>query len=172
MHEKLQRLEKLLRSVNKQAVYIGVVGSEHTDKDTQQTISMPELAAVHEFGADIKVTPRMRAYLHTQGIHLKKDTTQINIPERSFLRSSIKENKEAYKIQLAQLLKKAVHGSDAVDAVYSSIGAIAAGQAQKKISNGQLTPLTPQTIKRKGSSRPLYDTGQLAQAITWVVRDE
>jgi hypothetical protein len=30
-------------------------------------------------------------------------------------------------------------------------------------------PLKPATIARKGSSRPLVDTGRLLSAITWVV---
>ena len=42
-------------------------------------------APVHQYGADIKVTPKMRAYLHSQGIHLRKSTNEIHIPARPFL---------------------------------------------------------------------------------------
>ena len=44
------------------------------------------IAAVHEFGTTINVTPKMRAYLHFNGLHLRKDTTHIYIPARPFLR--------------------------------------------------------------------------------------
>ena len=44
------------------------------------------IAAVHEFGCTIQVTPKMRAYLHYQGIHLKASTQYIHIPARPFLR--------------------------------------------------------------------------------------
>ena len=43
------------------------------------------IAAVHEFGCTIAVTPKMRAYLHHKGIHLKAETTHIHIPARPFL---------------------------------------------------------------------------------------
>ena len=44
------------------------------------------IAAVHEFGCTISVTPKMRAYLHHIGIHLKSTTQYINIPARPYLR--------------------------------------------------------------------------------------
>ena len=44
------------------------------------------IAAVHEFGCVIQVTPKMRAYLHHQDVHLKPSTQYIYIPPRPFLR--------------------------------------------------------------------------------------
>ena len=44
------------------------------------------IAAVHEFGCTIGVTPKMRAYLHYIGIHLKATTQYIHIPARPYLR--------------------------------------------------------------------------------------
>ena len=44
------------------------------------------IAAVHEFGCTIAVTPKMRAYLHHQGVHLRASTQYIHIPPRPFLR--------------------------------------------------------------------------------------
>lgn len=41
-----------------------------------------KIAAVHEFGCTIGVTPQMRAYLY----HLKSSTQYIHIPARPFLR--------------------------------------------------------------------------------------
>jgi hypothetical protein len=46
------------------------------------------IAEVHEFGAVIPVTAKMRAYLRYIGIHLKPDTEYIAIPPRSFLRAT------------------------------------------------------------------------------------
>jgi len=42
-------------------------------------------AAIHHYGGKIKVTPRMRAYLHYIGIHLKASTKTITIPARPFI---------------------------------------------------------------------------------------
>jgi hypothetical protein len=52
------------------------------------------ISAVHEYGVKIRVTERMRAYLASQGLHLRKSTTVITIPERSFLRSTTDEQEE------------------------------------------------------------------------------
>ena len=57
-------------------VKVGVFGGEHE-----------WLASIHEYGCKIPVTPEMRAYLHNIGIHLRKSTTVITIPERSFIRA-------------------------------------------------------------------------------------
>jgi hypothetical protein len=43
------------------------------------------------------------------------------------------------------------------------------GQIVNEINNGHYAPNAESTIAKKGSDRPLKDTGQEAQAITWVV---
>lgn len=40
------------------------------------------LARILEYGARIRVTPKMRAYLHWRGLHLKADTKFVTIPPR------------------------------------------------------------------------------------------
>jgi phage gpG-like protein len=69
------------------------------------------IAAVHEFGTVIPVTPKMRAYLHYQGIHLQKDTFAIYIPERSFLRATFDsdEFRENVVGEAKKALKKVLH---------------------------------------------------------------
>ena len=59
--------------------------------------SRARIARVHEFGKDIEVTPKMRAYLHSIGIHLNPKTTKIHIPERSFMRTTLAENERKIK---------------------------------------------------------------------------
>jgi hypothetical protein len=52
------------------------------------------------------------------------------------------------------------------------LGAWASGAIKATISqSGDFAPLAPSTVKAKGSSRPLIDSGQLNQSITWVVED-
>jgi len=50
------------------------------------------IAPVHEYGAIISVTPKMRAYLHSIGIHLKPSTKTITIPPRPFVEPAFQEN--------------------------------------------------------------------------------
>lgn len=61
-------------------------------------------AAIHEFGAVVKVTDAMRMYLHSRGIHLSANKKQIIIPERPIMRPVAdrleKEYSEIYKREL------------------------------------------------------------------------
>ena len=66
------------------------------------------IAAVHEFGCTIRVTPKMRAYLHHQGIHLRASTQYIHIPARPFLRPVLQG--EDFKAKAAEIYIKAIEG--------------------------------------------------------------
>jgi len=63
-------------------------------------------APSHELGAHIKVTARMRAFLHFKGIHLKPGTTHITIPKRAFLVPAAQENID----QMRQAMVRALNG--------------------------------------------------------------
>ena len=66
------------------------------------------IAAVHEFGCTIRVTPKMRAYLHHQGVHLRASTQYIHIPARPFLRPVLYG--EDFKAKAADIYIKAIEG--------------------------------------------------------------
>lgn len=52
--------------------------------------------------------------------------------------------------------------------VVDAMGGEAVGAVQEYISNQEiLPPNAPETIRRKGSSHPLIDIGQLRRSITW-----
>jgi len=58
-------------------------------------------ARIHEFGGRIRVTPKMRAFLHTIGIHLRSSTQFIKIPKRPYLRTAF-EDTQAFGTGLIQ----------------------------------------------------------------------
>ena len=58
-------------------------------------------AAIHEFGGTIPVTDKMRAFLHWKGVHLKKTTTQLIMPQRKWFEPVIKQE-QAKTVQLIQ----------------------------------------------------------------------
>ncbi|MCH8290221.1 phage virion morphogenesis protein [Candidatus Poribacteria bacterium] len=58
-------------------------------------------ARIHEFGGRIRVTPKMRAKLHSIGIHLRSTTQFIKIPKRPYLRTSF-EDTQAFGTRLIQ----------------------------------------------------------------------
>ena len=127
------------------------------------------LAMVHEYGIDIKVTEKMRAYLHSQGMHLKKDTKKIKIPERSFIRGGFDTNQKNINREVEKLLPKVLDLKLSVKAFYNTIGALLVGMIEEYMTDLSDPPNHPYTVKKKGSSNPLINTGDLRQRITYKV---
>lgn len=67
------------------------------------------IAAVHEFGCTIGVTPKMRAYLHFRGINLRKSTQYIHIPARPFLHPVL--HSEEFLNKVREIYIKALTGA-------------------------------------------------------------
>ena len=84
-------------------VFIGVKKGAKRNKDGKD---LSEIAAVHEFGCTIKVTPKMRAYLHYQGVHLKPSTQMIYIPARPFLRPVL--DSSDFRAKVAEIYIQAI----------------------------------------------------------------
>lgn len=67
------------------------------------------LLSIHENGAIIKVTAKMRAFLHYIGLHLKKQTTMIRIPPRPIVDKAIQRMlRKKKKHEVAKNIKKAM----------------------------------------------------------------
>lgn len=110
----------------------------------------------------------MRAFLHSQGLHLKKSTTHIKIPERSFLRNGHDDNADRVLKQTERALGQVIAGKMSEDDVLDLYGEQMA-TAIKNYMRDLSTPANhPFTIEQKGSSNPLVGTsGDLIESITW-----
>ena len=130
------------------------------------------IAMVNEYGTNINVTPKMRAYMHYQGIHLKASTTQIKIPERSFIRAGFEYAREDLEKLVDKALPLVLTLKLQPNEFYKLLGEMAVGRIHKYIQDLSSPPNSAMTIKRKKSSHPLIDTGRLTQSITYkVVRE-
>jgi hypothetical protein len=78
-------------------VYVGV---------NRKNLRGVNLALLHEKGARIKVTPRMRAYLAAKGFRLKRSTKLLVIPARPYVKPAFEDFKE--KGITKKLFKEAV----------------------------------------------------------------
>lgn len=94
VNKKYEVLQTLMKDLDqKYTLRIGVIGSKAYEKHPHTDLTNGQLAAIHEYGATIDVTPKMRNYLHSIGIHLKPTTYSIVIPARSFLRATLLSDK-------------------------------------------------------------------------------
>lgn len=125
------------------------------------------LAGIHEYGCTITVTPKMRAFLHHQGLHLKESTTVIKIPERSFLRTGHDENINRIIKQTERAIGQVIDGKMSVDDVLDLYGEQMATAIKTYMRNLSTPANHPYTVEQKGSSNPLVDTGQLIESISW-----
>jgi hypothetical protein len=91
-----------------------------------------------------------------------------NIPRRSFLRVPLIKREADIKKLMQKGFNNVSKSGGAIE-MMNKIGLYAQNISQMSFTSNEWTPLKPNTIKRKGSSRPLIDTGILRSSITYVV---
>lgn len=94
----------------------------------------------------------------------------IGVPERPFMRSAAKQYGPQWRQGAAQAVKEAAQGHPQ-QALQTTrlLGTVMVGDIQESIATGPWVPNAPETVKRKGSSRPLIDDAQMIQSIRAVL---
>lgn len=148
-----------IEALGGKSIEVGAIEGEHS-----------WLAAIHEYGCDITVTPKMRAFLHHQGLHLKPTTKVIKIPERSFLRSSHDEKGEEVLRGCERALGLVTAGQMSVEQYFDMVGRDYVSMVKDYIIELDSPPNHPYTVEQKGSSNPLVSTGGLVESINYRVK--
>lgn len=91
-------------------------------------------------------------------------------PARPFLRKSVDENETMINNFCQQQLRELTEGRISSQSVLSRIGAMQVGLVQEKITDGDYVPNAPSTIRKKGSDKPLIDTGRMRQSVHFVIQ--
>ena len=164
---KMDRLTEELKKLKGTTMIVGVIG-----KEGQEDFSLVDLATVHEFGVKIKVTRKMRNWFLAMGYPLRSDTTQIEIPERSFIRTTADEQEDEIQKQGGRLLRKVALGKMDAKTAMDKLGNLVVSMIQNKIKEIEKPPKTQMTIdlSETGGTSPLQDTGRLWQSIDYEVR--
>ena len=149
-------MKKRMDELNGNAIEVGVLQGENR-----------WLASIHEYGCDIPVTPKMRAFLHGQGLHLKDSTTRIKIPERSFLRTGYDQNREKVIKHAQMMMADVVSGDMGEGTMLIAVGTELADAIKEYAIDLDSPANHPFTVERKGSSNPLADSGDMIGGITW-----
>lgn len=162
------KLNKLLaRLLNKGALSVGILAGEaaktHEAKTAEgriadvfkgfdsegkgkaEALTIGEIASIHEFGLG-------------------------SCPQRSFLQGWADENPGLINTTVSKGAAALVRGSLSTPLQFlNQFGSWAVGQVQLRMAQSIPPPLAPETIRRKGSSVTLIDTGQLRSSITFRV---
>jgi hypothetical protein len=155
---RIPRLLKELDTLGKRKIRVGIMGGD-----------MAMIGAVHEFGARIPVTDKMRKWFAAQGYPLRKETTHIVIPERSFIRAGFDENEKSFLEEAKKWLIEAFRKGTPTDTVLDALGLQLQGMMQTYLRNVNEPPLSQMTVEMTGRSNPLVHTGHLLRAIVYEV---
>lgn len=136
-----KKFEKMLNELSQLQVRIGYQKGNATDDDGTDYC---DIAAWNELGTE-----------HT--------------PSRPFLRKSVDENEAKINAFLQSQKADLVKGVPA-EQILKKIGIFQKDLIQEKITEGSYAPNAPSTIARKGSSKPLIDTGKMRQSVNYVIQ--
>lgn len=138
-------------------VLVGVPGEKTTRNPDQDEAGSP-------------ITNAALAYIHDNG------APEANIPARPFMLPGLKK----VQTEIAQRLRtagvSALNGNqDQAERRLEGIGLVAVSSIRATINEGVPPPLAPATIagrqaRGRTGTKPLIDTGQLRNSITYVIR--
>ena len=135
------RFEKMLKELSQMEVRIGFQHGKATEDDGTDVC---DVAAWNELGTE-------------------------RSPSRPFLRKSVDENEEKIKSFLQSKRQDLVRGVP-TEQILKEIGIFQKDLIQEKITEGDFAPNAPSTVRQKGSSKPLIDTGRMRQSVDFVIQ--
>lgn len=142
------KILKNLYKFSRKDLLVGVPQAK-TERDENEGITNAELMFIHTKGSPIK-----------------------NIPPRPTIEPTIEEEKERISKDFATALKGVLSGNTDGKKELEKIGIYTVNKIKAKFGSEDLAPNAPSTIKAKGSDKPLIDTGQLRNAVTYVIRNK
>ena len=133
-------------AANKQGAHVtvGWPASAGTHRGSHLTVA--EIASIHEFGIPGR------------------------IPERSMIRATCEMNSAKYAEAVRKIGIGITFGRTDLRRGLDLLGVMIKGDIQQRIAAGIAPPNAPSTIKRKGSSTPLIDSGQMRGGLDHEVR--
>lgn len=146
-------------------------------------LTMASLGAIHEFGADID-HPGGTSYgyaskaaadrdevrfLKTGSGYMELGVTQphkIEIPARPWLEPGVVSATE----EVTRAIEDGIATDQSMDQILEAVGVVAAGAVKVYMTELKTPPNAASTIRKKGSSNPLIDTGAMRASVTYQVQ--
>ncbi len=135
-----------LTVLNAATVKVGVLGdsSKNARHGEEGHATNAVIAAAHEFGTN-------------------------EIPRRPFLAPALDKGAKKITDAQAEMIGKVLDGSMQSEQALGLLGELGVSLIKAEIRNGPPPPLKPATVKEKGSSHPLIDSGQMLSSVTYKV---
>lgn len=129
-----------LKKLADMEVAVGFQGDETYDDGT----TIAEVAAYNELGSS-------------------------STPARPFMRQSFEKHGNELQAACEQVNRVLASGGSLEEAL-NQLGVMAKALIQEQIVNGEFAANAASTIKKKGSDKPLIDTGTMRQSVNYVIR--
>jgi hypothetical protein len=136
------RIAQAIRGLRPTTLRVGVLEPEGGAEADADGATLAGIAAINEYGS-----------------------ADGHVPERSFLRSTFDAHQTEYGRELAQVIEDAALSGADPEQGLARLGLRIVGDVQEAIASGVGPANAPSTVARKGSSKPLIDTGRLRQSI-------
>ena len=169
-------MQKLVNS----RVLVGIPAK--TSNRKKPPINNAELTYIHTHGIrTIDARRRMSAMMKNRNLNYKqalalyihsKGSSMFAVPPRPIIEPAIEANKKVIEAELKLAAAAALSGDKAATERHLRLAGMTAQNVVRAWftdSRNHWPPNAPSTIKRKGSDKPLIDTGQLRKAMTYVV---
>lgn len=159
--EMFAELEKNLAELASKDILVGIPKEATNEKDGK-TFYLADIAFLQNYGS----------YSEKENRHLTGDEAKESgkIPPRPFGSTLIENFGEKIRKFYQKEVKESLKGKRSMKQALNRVGFIAAGFMKQNLSTGNWEPNAESTIAKKGSSKPLIDTGEMRRAITWVLR--
>lgn len=138
-----KKLQKILKELADKEVRVGFQQGKATEEDGTDVC---DIAAWNELGT-------------------------VNMPSRPFLRMSVDDNSDKINSFMSAQKRSIINGEPA-ERILKKIGIFQKDLIQEKITEGSFAPNAPSTIKAKGSSKPLIDTGRMRQSVYFEIKQK
>ena len=177
-------LDQLKRELEELAAdnYVTIGIHEDAGQHESDDITNAALGAIHEFGADID-HPGGTSYGYASKAAANRNEVRflksgrgymelgvtgphtVNIPARPWLNPGVNSGNEEY----LKIIERTLEAGETLDKALERVGVVAVGMVQKYMTDLKSPANAPSTIKAKGSSNPLIDSGALRQSVTFKI---
>lgn len=146
-------LRDIIKNMDQTVIKTGFIEGEKGSKRQKGDVDNVALAAIHEFG--------------TTKAGRRQNT---RIPARPFMRPTFEKHKEDYENQIERGITVSLKNKDInpFKTMSEAVGIKMKSDIVKAIDSLP-RDLAESTIKKKGSSKALVDTGQLRQAVNYFI---
>lgn len=182
INELKNELNKIVKKLDAPMLTVGY--HEDAIDPPEGEITMAALAAVHEFGADINhpggtdygyaskdaaTKGQVRFMKKGEGYMVLGQTKphDIKIPARPSLEPGFNSGLKDYEEIMAEGIDETVTKGTDIKKALNQVGVIAVGKVQEYMTNLKTPANSPETVRRKGSSNPLIDTGAMRSAVAY-----